>query len=113
MGDYYNRTRSPLSLALPGGRSVFVAPKGWISLSSDDEGGADLIAKVNSGDLVPSKLNASASAEPAPAPVMQAPPPSAPVVAEAPVESPAEQEPAQEPASEPTPENRKNRKGRY
>ena len=118
MGDYYNRTRSPLSLALPGGRSVFVAPKGWISVDPADEGVPDLIAKVNAGDLVPSKLNASASQVAAPAPVTPVAPAPAPAVVAVPVEPPAvEQEPAQEtapePSTEPTSENRKNRKGRY
>lgn len=66
MGRYYNRSRSPVSLALPDGRSVGVAPKSWIEVDSASEGAPDLIAKVSRGDLVASKLNKTAGASAAP-----------------------------------------------
>lgn len=121
MGDYYNRSRSPLSLTLHGGRSISVAPKSWVTLTTDEEGSADLASKIVIGDLVPSKLNGRAVQEVAVAPVEAPVAPLRSALVRLP-EEPA-QEPAQEPTSvldeeaspplsEPISETRKTRKGR-
>lgn len=52
MGDYYNKTRAPIGIALRRGGSVAVAPKTWCFIPPEDEGSVGLADAVRKGFLV-------------------------------------------------------------
>lgn len=52
MGDYYNKTRSPLPVALLRGNSVSIGPKTWCYIPPEDEGTPSLIDALKKGFLV-------------------------------------------------------------
>ena len=52
MGDYYNKTRAPIGIALRRGGSVSIAPKSWCFIPPEDEGTVGLAGAVRKGFLV-------------------------------------------------------------
>lgn len=56
MGDYYNTTRTALSVTLRQGGSAFIGPKSWCYISPEDEGTSSLAASVRKGFLVRSTV---------------------------------------------------------
>jgi hypothetical protein len=52
MGDYYNTTRTSLSVLLGRGGSVVIGPKTWCYVSPEDEGTTSLTASLRKGHLV-------------------------------------------------------------
>lgn len=52
MGDYYNKTRTPIGIALRRGGSMSVGPKSWCYISPEDEGTPALADSVRKGFLV-------------------------------------------------------------
>lgn len=52
MGDYYNTTRTPISVTLRSGGSTSIGPKTWCYLSPEDEGTSSLATSVRKGFLV-------------------------------------------------------------
>ena len=51
MGDYYNKTRSPVAVTLLRGSSISISPKTWCFISPEDEGTASLAEAVRKGLL--------------------------------------------------------------
>ena len=66
MGDYYNRTKSPIPITTQRGSSVSIASKKWATISPEDEGHESLQRAVAKGFLVRARASA-------PAPVTAAP----------------------------------------
>lgn len=104
MGDYYNKTRTPLGVTLQRGGSMSVGSKSWCFIAPEDEGTPSLAELVRKGFLVRalvSKTDLSGPSTPAAlsdAPVAAVPLPLvnvAPVVVkpEAPPEAPSVVEP--------------------
>lgn len=56
MGDYYNRTRTPLSIPLSNGKTVVLRPKQYTYVAPDDEASAAMVRAIRKGDVVRSKL---------------------------------------------------------
>jgi len=70
MGDYYNKTRGPLSVTLNDGSAASITPKTWLTISAANEGSASVQKLVAKGDLVRSKMMPDPVAPVAPAPVV-------------------------------------------
>jgi hypothetical protein len=56
MGDYYNKTRSPLPVTLVRGGSMCFAPKHWGYIRPEDEGSESLFEAIRNGYLVRSAV---------------------------------------------------------
>ena len=59
MANYYNKTRTPLAVALLRGGSVVLAPKQWVSIAIEDEGSGSLLSYVRKGFVAISSPSAS------------------------------------------------------
>jgi len=71
MGDYYNKTRGPLSVTLNDGSAASVSPKTWLYVTPANEGSPTIVKLVEKGFLVRSKV--ALTAELVAAPVVAAP----------------------------------------
>jgi len=81
MADYYNKTRSPVTVALHNGASLCISPKTWTFIPPSDEGTESLCEALKNGFLIRAKI-----------PFTQAPvstPSVAPVRAVEPISSPS------------------------
>lgn len=81
MGDYYNKTRGPLSMTLNDGTASSVPPKTWYYISPANEGSASVQKLVAKGFLVRAKVDITVAAS---APSVAA----VPAVSEVPVAGP-------------------------
>ena len=52
MGDYYNKTRSPVPVTLLRGGAISIGPKEWCFINPADEGTASLMSGLKKGFLV-------------------------------------------------------------
>jgi len=59
MGDYYNTTRTLLSVTLRQGGSASIAPKSWCYIPPEEEGTSSLAASVRKGFLVRSTVSSA------------------------------------------------------
>jgi hypothetical protein len=74
MGDYYNKTRTPICVTLRRGGSASIGPKTWCFVAPEDEGTSSLATHIRKGFLVKALVPFTNVAEPVvAAPVVVAP----------------------------------------
>jgi hypothetical protein len=56
MGDYYNKTRGPLSVTFNNGAAAAIPPKSWLTISAANEGSNSIQQLLAKGLLIRSKM---------------------------------------------------------